>query len=70
MQRYSEYVHATYKFILIGLFFIDEFIHTQGIQIARCKFNVLFDTRIFLELDSFLWSQLYFPIKYVYQLSF
>lgn len=54
MQRHSEYVQATYESILIGLFFIDELIHAQGIKIARFKFNVLFDTRIFLDLNSLL----------------
>lgn len=29
LQRHSEYVQARYEFILIGLFYIDEFIHTQ-----------------------------------------
>lgn len=54
MERHSEDVQARYEFVLIGLFFIDEFIHTQGIKIARFKFNILFATRIFLELNSLL----------------
>lgn len=70
LQKHSEYVQARYEFILIGLFFTDEFIRTQGIKIARFKFNVLCDARIFMEMNSLLWSQLNFPVTYVYQLSF
>lgn len=54
LQKHSEYVQARYELILIGLFFTDEFIHTQEIKIARFKFNVLCDTRIFMELNSLL----------------
>lgn len=58
MQKHSGYMQANYESILIGLFCIDEFVSAQEIKIARFKLNVLIDTRICLDLNSLVLSQL------------
>lgn len=70
MQKHSGYMPAMYESIFTGLFCIDEYVSTQEIKIARFKLNVLIETRFCLDLNSLFLSLLYFPITYVYQLSF